>query len=121
MVRWCWVNFQFLGVLLIWIIVGQRPTVLSVGAGGGLDIFSLIYHFSSFSLSLGDGLIYTEILSQRAVKPKNNQQLLQFTNSLVLVILHVTKNGHCNRAVTAILRRMAITIRYCIKSCAERY
>ena len=35
------------GVLLIWIIVGQGPIALAVGAGGGcLDIFSLIYHFS---------------------------------------------------------------------------
>ena len=40
MVRWCWVNFQCQGVLLIWIIVGQEPTVLAVGAGGGcLDVF----------------------------------------------------------------------------------
>ena len=38
-----------------------------------LDIFSLVYRFSSFSLSVGDGPIYTEILSQRAVKPKNDQ------------------------------------------------
>ena len=31
----------------IWIIVGQGPTGLAVGAGGGcLDIFSLVYHFS---------------------------------------------------------------------------
>ena len=34
-VRWCWVNFQCRGVLLIWIIVGQGPTALAVGAGGG--------------------------------------------------------------------------------------
>ena len=35
------------GVLLIWIIIGQGPTVLAVGAGGDcLDIFSLNYHFS---------------------------------------------------------------------------
>ena len=40
MVRWCWVNFQCRGVLLVWIIVGQGPTALAVGAGGGyLDIF----------------------------------------------------------------------------------
>ena len=40
------------------ITVGQGPTGLAVGAGGGrLDIFTLIYPFSSFSLSLGDGLI----------------------------------------------------------------
>ena len=42
----------------IWITAGQGPTVLAVGAGGGcLDIFILIYPFSSFSLSLGDGPI----------------------------------------------------------------
>ena len=39
-VRWCWVNFQHRGVLLIWITVGQGPTALTVGAGGScLDIF----------------------------------------------------------------------------------
>ena len=42
----------------IWIRVGQGPTALAVGAGGGcLDIFTLIYLFSSFFLSLGDGPI----------------------------------------------------------------
>ena len=46
-VRWCWVNFQWKGILLIWIIVWQGPIALVVGAGGGgLDIFSLVYHFS---------------------------------------------------------------------------
>ena len=43
----------------IWITVGQGPTALVVGAGGGcLDIFTLIYPFlSCFSLSLKDGPI----------------------------------------------------------------
>ena len=42
----------------ILITVGQRPIALAVGTGGGgLDIFTLIYPFSSFSLSLGDGPI----------------------------------------------------------------
>ena len=42
----------------IWLIVGQWPPALAVGAGGGcLDIFTLVYPFSSFSLSLGDGPI----------------------------------------------------------------
>ena len=47
------------GSLLIWIIVGQGPTVLAVGVGGGcLDIFfSPLSFLFSFSLSLGDGLI----------------------------------------------------------------
>ena len=76
MVRRCWVNFQCRGVLLIRITVGQGLIALAVGAGGdGLDIFfshlSLLF---SFSLSLGDGPIETEILSQRAVKPKTTNQ-----------------------------------------------
>ena len=58
-VRWCWVNFQRRGVLLIWITVGQGPTALTEGAGGGcLDIFfSRLSFLFSFSLSLGDGPI----------------------------------------------------------------
>ena len=40
----------------IWITVGQGPTALAVGVSGDcLDIFILMYPFSSFSLSLGDG------------------------------------------------------------------
>ena len=40
MVRRCWVNFQCRDVLLIWILVGQGPIALAIGAGGGcLDIF----------------------------------------------------------------------------------
>ena len=56
MVRWCWVNFQNRGVLLIRIKVGQGPTALAVGADGGcLDIFiSLDYPFPGV-LPLGDG------------------------------------------------------------------
>ena len=52
-VRWYWVNFQCQGVLLIWIIVGQGPTALAVGAGGGcLDIFFLSSIISLFFLPL---------------------------------------------------------------------
>ena len=37
----------------IWITVGQGPTALAVGAGGGcLDIFTLIYPFSPLTPSL---------------------------------------------------------------------
>ena len=47
-----------LGRPTICITVGQGPTALAVGTGGGcLDILTLIYPFSSFSLSLGDGPI----------------------------------------------------------------
>ena len=76
MVLWCWVNVQCQGVLLIWVRVEEGPTLLAVGAGGGcLDIFfSRLSFLFSFSLSLGDGPILTEILSQRAVKPKTTNQ-----------------------------------------------
>ena len=47
-----------LGRPTILITVGQGPTALAVGAGGGcLNVFILIYPFSAFSLSLGDGPI----------------------------------------------------------------
>ena len=59
MVQWCWVNFQCRGVLLIWIRVGQGPTALAVGAGGGcLDIFSLVYRFSFLSPSFWETARY---------------------------------------------------------------
>ena len=84
MERWCWVNFQCRGVLIIWIKVGQGPTALAVGAGGVVwtFFFSHLSFLVSFSLSLGDGPIYTDILlSRRAVKPKTTNQLLLFYSS----------------------------------------
>ena len=59
MERRCWVNFQCRGVLLVWMIVGQGPIALAVGAGGGLfgHCFSHLSFLFSFSLSLGDGPI----------------------------------------------------------------
>ena len=37
-------NFRCRDVLLIWIIEGEGPTVLVVGAGGGcLDVFSRLF------------------------------------------------------------------------------
>ena len=53
MVRWCCVNFQCRGVLLIWIRVGQGPTALAVGAGEGCSdiFFSRLSFLFSFPLS----------------------------------------------------------------------
>ena len=43
----------------IWINVGQGPIALAVGAGGGcLDIFTLLYLFSSLSPSLWETARY---------------------------------------------------------------
>ena len=46
-------NLRVPGRLTIWIIVGQGPTVLAVGADGCcLDIFTLLYPVSPLSPSL---------------------------------------------------------------------
>ena len=43
----------------IWITVGQGPTALAVGAGGGcLDIFIIVYPFSLLSPSLWEAARY---------------------------------------------------------------
>ena len=66
------------GVLLIWIIVGQGPIALAVGAGGGcLDIFSLLYHFPFLSPSLWETARYR--LKYCLKGPLNPKQL---TNQL---------------------------------------
>ena len=60
-----------------WMMVGQGPIALAVGAGGGFfgHFYSHLSFLSSFSLSLGDGPIQTEtIVSQRAAKSKTTNQ-----------------------------------------------
>ena len=58
MVRWCLENIQSRSVLLTWIIVGQGPTALAVGGGGGyLDIFFSSV-FSLFFLTLWETARY---------------------------------------------------------------
>ena len=44
----------------IWMMVGQGPIALAIGAGGDLfgHFYSPLSSISSFSLSLGDGSIY---------------------------------------------------------------
>ena len=52
-------KFPVPGRPTIWIIVGQGPTTLAVGAGGGcLDIFILIYPFFPLSPSLWETARY---------------------------------------------------------------
>ena len=56
----------------IWITEGQGPTALAAGAGGSLFgyFYSHLSFLSSVSLSYGDGTIWTELLSQRSIKPQ---------------------------------------------------
>ena len=82
MVRWCWVNFQCRGALLIWIRVRQGPTALAVDAGGGFghfffsSIFSLLF---LFFFGRRSDILKTEILSEEAVGHKTtNQPMFMF-------------------------------------------
>ena len=51
-------NLPVSGRPTVWMIVGQGPTALAVGAGGGcLDFFTLIYLLSSLSPSLWETLV----------------------------------------------------------------
>ena len=59
-VRWCWVNFQCRGVLLIWIRVGQGPAALAVGAGEGLDFFFFSSIISLFFVPLSGRRLDTD-------------------------------------------------------------
>ena len=56
----------------IWITIGQGPTALAVGAGGGcLDIFTLICSFSPFSPSLWETARYRlKYCLKRPLNPK---------------------------------------------------
>ena len=74
MVRWCWVNFQCGGVLILLIIIGHGPAAFVIGAVGGcLDIFTLIGRFSFLSPCLWETTRYR--LKYRLKGPLNpNQQ-----------------------------------------------
>ena len=60
----------------IWITVGQGPTVLAVGAGGGcLDIFTLIYPFFPLSPSLWETARYRlKYCLKGLLNPKSTNQ-----------------------------------------------
>ena len=60
----------------IWITVGQGPTVLAVGGGGGcLDIFSLIYPFFPLSPSLWETARYRlKYCLKGPLNPKSTNQ-----------------------------------------------
>ena len=63
----------------IWITVGQGPTALAVGAGGGcLDIFTLIYPFFPLSPSLWETARYRlKNCLKGPLNPKSTNQISQ--------------------------------------------
>ena len=70
------------------ITVGQGPTALAVGAGGGcLDIFTLIYHFSPLSPSLWEMARYRlKYCLKGPLKPKQstNQSFSSLETSIFM-------------------------------------
>ena len=98
-VRWSWINFQVRGVLLVWIRVGQGPTALAVGAGGGcLDIFTLIYPFCFLSPSLWETTRYRlKYCLKGSLSPKTTNQPAHVARSLQCRVLSVRQekcDGH---------------------------
>ena len=70
----------------IWISVGQGPTALAVGAGGGcLDIFTLIYPFSSLSPSLWETARYR--LKYCLKGPLNQKQPTNQPTTIIIIII----------------------------------
>ena len=81
----------------IWITVGQGPTALAVGAGGGcLDIFTLIYPFFPLSPSLWETARYRlKYCLKGPLNPKpTNQPNLCVYECVFLLILCMHKGNY---------------------------
>ena len=76
----------------ILIPVGQGPTVLAVGAGGGcLDIFTLIYPFSSLSPCLWETTRYRlKYCLKGSLSPKTTNQPTNPTSSSVCLFFFLS-------------------------------
>ena len=85
------------GVLLIWIIVGQGPIALEVGAGGRVfGHFSLLCHFSLLSPPLWKTARYRlQFCLKGPLNPKQptNQILLKYSHHLNTVVLGIGSNS----------------------------
>ena len=70
----------------IWMTVGQGPSALAVGTGGGcLDIFTLIYPFSSLSPSLWEMARYRlKYCLKGPLNPKPTKNNLKEPTSRIL-------------------------------------
>ena len=81
----------------IWIIVGQGPTALAVGAGGGcLDIFTLIYPFFSLSPSLWETARYRlKYCLKGPLNPKQPTNQPKCTTGQHTIDLEISSRGKC--------------------------
>ena len=97
----------------IWITVGQGPTALAVGAGGGcLDIFSLIYPISILSPSLWETARYRlKYCLKGPLSPKQPTNQLPHRGSVAHLplgagcspVLHCLHNPHSCTVLSSIL------------------
>ena len=72
-------NLPVLGRPTIWMIVGQGPIALAIGAGGGcLDIFTLLFLFSSLSPSLWETARYRLKYCLKGPLNPNNQPTISW-------------------------------------------
>ena len=88
----------------IWMTVGQGPTALTVGAGGGgLDIFTLIYPFFPLSPSLWETARYRlKYCLKEPLNPNNqptNQPPWTVCQPRVLFSLHNDKKSQTDPLV----------------------
>ena len=72
----------------IWITVGQGPTALAVGAGGGyLDIFTLIYPFFPLSPSLWETARYRlKYCLKGPLNPKPTNQPTKISWKIITIV-----------------------------------
>ena len=105
MERRCWVNFQCQGVLLVWMIVGQGPVALAVGAGGGLfgHFFSDLSFFSFLSPSLWETARYRlKYCLKGPINPKQptNQRSMPWGYNVFVFSVCVSVNNVRVRSIT---------------------
>ena len=111
-----------LGRLAIWIIVGQGPTTLEVGAGGGcLDIFSLIYHcFSFLTPSLWETARYRlKYCLKGPLSPNQPTNQLFIAPALARCYIEfkmvaITKNSKTNKIVIFSRTARYIWLKFCM-------
>ena len=89
----------------IWIIVGQGPTVLAVGAGGGcLDIFTLIYPFFPLSPSLWDTARYRlKYCLKGPLNPKSTNQLCNDCHIVLFLMICIDNSETVRKEETKIV------------------
>ena len=97
-------NLPVPGCPTIWMIVGQGPTLLTVGAGGGcLDIFTIICPFSFLSPSLWETARYRLIYCLKG--PLNPKQPINQPTKATLLTKPTATTTNRSLVILIIMRR----------------